>query len=1234
MDEERARLPLTFLFQRNLGLNLYCKEKGVAIITHIFAKLQHQLLFSAFERWHIFNETARKAERRVTVFKQSQARALALLQRLASDVYVGTMDRGFDKWRRTVREMVESERHTAVSVIQLAFRKRRARKLASVLKQAAQDAAYRRGIEIQQLLRFESYGTTMLWSSLHLGFNLLLQNHCSRRIQFFFRRLVVNKRVDRRLARRQAATKIQAAWRMYKAKVQLFELKAERDRRRELEAASARTIQRQVRLCLAKRHLHRLREQRALQTQNAATIQQWWRRRWQRWTLQLRFDARRRLLLEERLRQDRVAYEIFMEKRRKQAVADIQRVARGWFGRQEYRRELQLKRLTLAARRVQASWRKSKGRYALHLRFMAQGTRLEERRTRATLRIQGCYRMFAARKVRSALKFERDRRHFAAVAIQCSVRRRQAVQAYQHKRRSTITIQRGARHKLQRIHRQREADERVRRFTAAVRIQCWTRCTAACRHVRSLREQQRQEAERRRQSAIQIQKYARGVEVRRMLNLLRVAIATVELEQSRHYRDSSRPATSELLDFVTAHYFVNPQVVGSQLFTTDEYTWLQTQVELTKAQMVKEDRAIVFLQRYYRGYACRAAFWARKVRDQQRQAFENRSAVVLQRVARGFLARRRVRRLRQKQKLDELKAQYVQEQRWKQMKEQWKEQFQREQLELQIRRAKKLEMKAVHAKREAEIAKFEAEAARYRSQERRTRQDDHHHDKASDTGSKQWEQLVDEYGNAYYFNIETGESSWELPPELTVETTTAEEAPALEEETEEKRTEPEAPAEPAPVVIDEDIKPTAEVQNGLCGVCKTARATKQCTDCLEPTLPVFCTPCFMHEHHGALAAASKRSHDFKVLVKTENPSRCQSSFNCSDAEMLPTRRLATYYCYECPGHTDAASAGVFYCDECFKRGHETAQVLPHVATALHFKTGASLCSECNAVVAVRHCEQCDERFCGPCFDRIHSNSRAKRDHSFELVEIVKEELQSDKDAYCVECDVRRCDRLCNLCGDGFCAQCFALAHAKGAKQGHTWVAWASFAQQGDWLEIWDDKAQAKVFFNLETKESTSKQPLVLKSGAERHQVQLAEREQQFKRRQLELESEVIKLKEQLQELQDKDKPLMSRTLAAASADASPQVAKPDAKEPSNNKKKGFFGRLYSRPKQKKPQGPPLTEQEKKRLELVDGVSPNERELILAKMKTRARLEKEDKARGTVGTALFQQTMVDELAHGK
>lgn len=597
------------------------------------------------------------------MLEQSQAQAIKLFERLASDAYVGTIERAFHRWRGAAQSMVDAERNSAAAIIQGRFRKRRAMALATVLKQASLDAEYKCKIEIQQLLRFESYGTTMLWSTLRLGFNMMIQNHCARRVQFFFRRLVVQKRISKRVAQRQAATKIETQWRMRLARADLASKRAEAARRRAQEEHAATVIQCQARRFAAKKKLHNLRLLQLRKNEAAQQLQLWWRRCKSRWALHERFEARNRMLLEEQVRSERLRLEALEEQTRQEAVLVIQRLARGWFARQEYRHRLHAKRLDLAARRVQASWRKSKGRYALHLRFVAQGNRLEERRNGSALKIQCCYRIYVAKTKRYQLQHERNRRRVAAIVIQRKVQQYFAQKRYRHKRRSAIIVQKGMRSKLAKLQRQRMLFEREQKRLAALRIQYWARSVAARILVKALREKKRQEKLRRKQSAVMIQKRARGIEVRKMVKLLKDAIATVELEQSRHCQESRRQCSSELLDFVTRHYFANPEAVGTKRFTALEYDWLLNQVIQSKQQMEEEDRAIVFLQRYYRGYACRAAFWVMKLRERQQREREQRAAVVIQRVARGFLGRRRVRRHRQQRKMEQLKAKYIQERR-------------------------------------------------------------------------------------------------------------------------------------------------------------------------------------------------------------------------------------------------------------------------------------------------------------------------------------------------------------------------------------------------------------------------------------------------------------------------------------------------------------------------------------------------------------------------------------------
>lgn len=1264
-------------------------------ITKIFSKLQHRLVFAAFERWRNLMLAVQQEARREAAFKRSQTQALAFFEKLASEATTGTIVDAFHRWKQTTEESVRAEQHHAATVIQVRFRQRRAKALLHGLKKASLDKEFKRKAEIQQLLKFESYGTAMQWSTLRNGFNLLLQNVCARRIQFFFRRFVVRCRILRRIVRNHAAIRIQSLWRRKVAQKELLRRKERFRVRQELEARAATEIQRHVRGFLATVEVAKRRAWQSNENQRVLEIQRCWGKYRQRLELHRRFAVRKRILDAEKAevaQLQREEDERRLELLRHAAASDVQRVFRGFQGRNAYKAKLFERTLELAVRRVQTSWRRSKGRYALQLRFSAQRDRLEVRRQDAALRIQCACRMHRATQLKAGLKADLLRRQHAATAIQRVFRGKRERKQYQRTRRATIAIQGGIKSKLARLERQRRFDRRLeetrRRQNAALRMQTWIRGVLGRMVAKRMREMRAREELLAENAALLIQKRARGIEARKTAQLLRQAMQLVELEQKRHFQESTRHS-SPLLDFMTQHYLHRPSSGDIVHFTSEQCVWLQDRIQDAREQIAREDKAVVFLQRYYRGHVARVDYVVKKTLAIKRRKLERKMATVLQRYARGFLARRRVKHLRQKRKLEDIKQAYIRERRWKAEELAWKEQYQREQMELQLRKAKVMEWEMKEAKRDAELAKWRAEAAAYKKQELQTQQELAKQRKTEsgkggveteqDELEDGWTEMRDAYGNVYFYNETTLESSWDRPTKKEVaapEETLPDNADAANmENTDEEERSPAAGASGNPddatssALAHENASKSADpddrsqedvdvVPEGSCWKCRTAVATKECMDCSEPHRRLYCAPCYLLEHHTLSDSGSKQRHDFKVLVAVKKQSQCLS-LACKSKESGPN--LATYYCDECSAippivkalesssdtipATTNASKGCFFCEECFSAAHETAQELHHVPSALHFRTGALLCCECGVLVGTRLCEQCDEAFCGGCFERIHSHSQKKRDHVWTPIEILKEELASEKDAHCIDCDLRKCTRLCNLCGDGFCEQCFPKAHEKGKKQQHTWISWERFSQVGDWLEIFDEKANATIFFNIESKESTTKQPFVLKSGAERHQLQFQEREQLQKRKELELASEIIKLKEQLKEMQEKEllghRPL-SRNLRSAVApgtadgnaasqesDESSRIA--SEKRATKKKKGGLFGSLFARCGGKQISDDGLTPEERKRHQLMKSIRSEEQDLVMARMKTREREEKEVKAKETVGTKQFEDAILQELS---
>lgn len=1282
-------------------------------ISKIFSKLQHRLLFATFERWCHLVATQQSQERKDAAFKRSQVQALALFHKLASDAHVGSLDRAFRRWHTRVCELVAHEQHHAATRIQVQFRQRRAQALLRDLKQAALDKEFKRQAEIHQLLRFEAYGRAMQWSTLRNGFDLLVQNHCARQIQLLFRRFTVQRRISRLLRRKHAATTIQSHWRRVLATRELASRKEQRRLHDELETRAAITIQASVRRHLAKREAARRRAWLSNENQCATELQHWWTRRRERQDLDRRFALRKVILETEKARLaelERLQEAARREQQRQEAAAIVQRMYRGFRGRRAYNVELAAQRLELATRRVQTSWRRSKGRYALRLRFSVQRDRIEARRQCASRRIQCCFRSFQARCELAALRSEMERQERAAATIQRVVRGRTARKQYTRTRRATITLQSGLRTKLARRERQRRLDEKIAHFqrssAAATQLQRWVRGVLGRRLARRIRELKEREEELSRSAALLIQKRARGVEARKTATLLREVAAVVVLEQRRHFQASQREA-SPLLQFMTDFYLRRQARRTSSgridsgaddndsgvRFSLDQCVWLQERLQEARQQIAREDSAVVFLQRMYRGFVARMDVVVMKVRAAQRCELEMTMATRIQRYSRGFLTRRRVATLRQCRRLAELKQTYIQERKWKADEQRWKEQYQREQMELQIRKLKDVELELWEAKHDAEMAKYRAEVVRFRQQELVAQQELERQErelvKTSRSGKDEqddgnaleagWAEMADEYGNTYYYNESSFESSWDRPaveknpvgPGKT-EHSIAPSASSAAESVSCDSTPPSLTKSPLNEHMNHTLTTSSQPDalDGACCMCRVSPATKACLDCGDPTQHRYCASCFVLEHWSSptQSGQNKQAHDFVLLNKMKNRAQCQAPA-CRDESGEP--RLASYYCSECTDLSATAGRSIpptaaqhqleteeqalelpprpqppeqppggYYCEDCFRQAHASAHALSHVSSALHFRTGATLCCDCERLVATRTCEQCDEEFCAACFDCIHRNSLKKREHAWSMLEILKDELTSDTDAYCIVCDLHRASRLCNLCGDGFCDACFASAHAKGKKAQHTWIAWESFAQVGDWLEIVGETTggATPIFFNIETKESTTKPPFALKSGAERHQLQFQEREQLQKRKELELESEIVKLRDQVREMQERDalaqRPL-SRALRSAGGGGGPlppeaTMAQGTQEVPSKAGRKGWIRRLFSKSTARAGGTDGLTPDERRRDDLVRSIRADEKALVASKMTTRSREEKEAKAAETLGTKQFEAAILHEL----
>ena len=304
-----------------------------------------------------------------------------------------------------------------------------------------------------------------------------------------------------------------------------------------------------------------------------------------------------------------------------------------------------------------------------------------------------------------------------------------------------------------------------------------------------------------------------------------------------------------------------------------------------------------------------------------------------------------------------------------------------------------------------------------------------------------WEEVYDEENEAtYYYNHESSESSWERP-EVSKE----------------------VKQEPDKRLREEDRKPN-------CWKCERLSTTatgedirpaiKSCYQCPKYERH-YCASCFVTDHRFGL----RRAHHFCMLsdsLRHSDPAnpRLSDTVNSmrkpSDTiqdegrvgrfqrHSEPANNEPIIQCGHCPEVavyecTSCESSRHWYCHSCFEMWHETDDMMNH--DRLHFRRGAPRCSQCLVRVAQRHCPSCPDDFCPDCAAEWHA-SGSRTSHVLDELNVRKVPIDNEGgEEYCIECDLVKACRLCNLCGDGYCVECFDTTHARGNKQQHTYLDW-------------------------------------------------------------------------------------------------------------------------------------------------------------------------------------------------
>ncbi|KAF0689714.1 Aste57867_18862 [Aphanomyces stellatus] len=1005
-----------------------------------------------------------------------------------------------------------------------------------------------------------------------------------------------------------------------------------------------------------------------IHTDAASTIQHAWRTKKGKTVLATRV-LKRKLSVDEKASRDaflaRQRLLAELEKRRQESAILMQSRIRGYLARAHVRRLREARRLDCAVRYIQASWRRAKGRwvvpgpnprvvsprrrYALHLRFLAQRQRLEWEREAACLRIQcqmrrvlACKRVDALRRARQEVldaraRVEAQQRHLNACATDIArvyrghvVRRRiarwnRAARVIQH------MVRLWQAKKLRRLMRRVRDERRKREREAATCIQRHARGRIG-RHKAKRRAMQIAALARRRVAmAIRIQARARGVRARETVALVRRARVLVATQHARTLHRNRPPSSLELtLQGVNLARISKTQVAALALAVAD-----------ARDEMQRQDDAIVLLQCLYRGHTGRrvaqtkleariamSLFWALNSKTQEKIArahLEFKSARDIQRVLRGFLGRRKQRHAKEERERAALREAYRRDRVAQDDKKKWLEQLDMEKFQAESLVRKELELKVHVAHQHEEIARLEAQAQMFKLQAMEAQQ------KVQDRQDAAWTEVDDGFGNVYFYNSVTSETSWERPAALRpkAETKAVEDReedweelynpntgqiykhnrvtgavkmnipPPLEERGDVKAPDvPVASTSDQPKPSDDKTAPPAATDattndasktKGIetCWRCTKRAAVKECVNC-DAGHKLYCAACFTKEHK----AATKKAHDFKRVV---------GDGSTSGAMCHRCDKMASYHCETCePGFR-------YMCDDCFGSSHATAECLAH--TRHHFRPGAARCSQCvvppEARIATLSCGACQDKFCASCFAASHAKGK-KAGHAAVSIHVLKAPLVAESDAYCTECDVELCTKLCNLCGDGFCDACFAATHAHGHKADHSAIAWHEMAQAGDWVDVVEGKGH--VYYNITTKEHTTEKPSVLLLGVERHREMMAEKAREKKKAEGERDAELVALREQVKALEEEK-----------------EIARRQAKE------------LEILNKQSDEAPPPPTDAKplkkrwwKSKAQLEREKKEREHQVVLKLMMTKQREEALHREAMQVGTASYANAIVDDL----
>jgi hypothetical protein len=143
----------------------------------------------------------------------------------------------------------------------------------------------------------------------------------------------------------------------------------------------------------------------------------------------------------------------------------------------------------------------------------------------------------------------------------------------------------------------------------------------------------------------------------------------------------------------------------------------------------------------------------------------------------------------------------------------------------------------------------------------------------------------------------------------------------------------------------------------------------------------------------------------------------------------------------------------------------------------------SPCSMCGTS-STKWCIACGKSFCDTDYEVVHDDITDMSEHTGSTTErLVKDELKTDE-VHCIRCNITVACRICTVCWDPYCSDCFKASHSIGFLKTHKAVAYQR-AKLG-WTCIRSRvKDQPDVYRDGTTGKTTTDKPLELMTDLEK-----------------------------------------------------------------------------------------------------------------------------------------------------